>query len=267
MLNRVLNQKARDLLRQTLNLILSIAQWAATYFAAVTGVGIGIEARAAGGETPIEPIFYAFFIWFFIYFACVIYGIYQALPSQRKNPLLRRIGPFTASAFLANTVYAVVAQVWGNDWILVAIFLWTLTSLFKAFFQFSRYRNMLKNAENYFVVLPISVFTGWVTLAIIVNTASALKTSGFDNFGLSEGNWAILLLLASGLIGSYLTLASRGNAGYALTFIWGLIGIVIANLIRNPNMKVAVVAGIMTVLIALVLLRARTRAHSKTICV
>jgi hypothetical protein len=263
MLNHILTQRTRDVLRQVLNLILSLTQWAATYFASVTGIGMGIEARAAGGETLIEPIFYAFFIWFLIYFACVAYGVYQALPSQRENPLLRRIGFFTASAFLANTVYAVVAQVWGNDWILVAIFLWTLTSLFKAFFQFSQYRNRFTTAESYLVVLPISIFTGWVTLVIIVNAASALKTSGFGNFGLSEGNWAILLLLAAGLIGSYLTLASRGNVWYSLTFIWGLIGIMIVNLTRNLNTEVAVTAVSMAVLIALILLRARGGGHSK----
>jgi translocator protein len=176
---------------------------------------------------------------------------------------LRSIGFFTASAFLANTTYAVVAQVWGNDWVLVAIFVWMLTSLFKAFFQFTKYRNRLTTAESYLVVLPISVFTGWVTLAILVNTASALKTSGFDNFGLSEGTWTILLLLVAGLIGSYLTFFSRGNVGYALTFIWGLIGIVIANLTRNSNLEVAIVAGGVAILIALVLLRARSEAHKK----
>lgn len=263
MLNLVLTQKVSDILRQALNLILSITQWASIFFASLTGIGMGIDARAAGGETPIEPAVYAFSIWALIFLGCTVYGMYQALPSQRENPMLRRMGFFTASAFLANTTYSLVAQIWGNDWVLVAIFVWTLTSLLKVFFEFPKYREKLTSAEKYFVVMPLSIFTGWVSLAIIVNTASALKTSGFGNFGLSETNLSILLLLLAGLVGSYLTLASRGNAAYALTIIWGLIGIVVANITSSPNLEVAVVAGVIVLLIALVLLRSRARRHSK----
>src|SRR5262249_42045732 len=47
------------------------------------------------------------------------------------------------------------------------------------------------------------------------------------------------------------TLATRGNAAYALAIVWALVGIVVANTIeRAENLPVAVAAGSMAVVVA-----------------
>ena len=97
------------MLRQGTNLVFSVAQFLVTFLPTL-GIGIGIGDRAMVREPPVEASYWAFFIWFLIYSACIVYGIYQALPTKRENEVLRRIGFPTASAFLGVTVYALVAQ-------------------------------------------------------------------------------------------------------------------------------------------------------------
>ena len=67
------------------------------------------------------------------------------------------------------------------------------------------------------------------------------------------------MLVAAGVMASFVTLKSRGNAFYALTVVWGLFGVVVANLTEQIKPVVASVAGIMIILIAAALLQARTK--------
>ena len=44
------------------------------------------------------PAGYVFSIWGFIYIGLIAYAIFQALPSQRENPRLRRVGYLVRAA-------------------------------------------------------------------------------------------------------------------------------------------------------------------------
>lgn len=244
----------RDGWRQALNVVLAIAQVLAIYIAVTLNPSGGLNERS-GTEPPIVPAFYVFFIWGLIYAGSLAYALYQALPRHRNNDLLRQIGWWTAGAFAATTLWAVMFGL-GWLWLTVVCMFTMLITLLGAFIQCIRYRAPRSMAERVFVVLPISIFTGYITVAAIANTASVLSAYGIS-IGLSEQTWAVVMLIAAGVIGSFATLVSRGNVGYALTIIWALIGIVVANLSPQPNTAVAVVAGSMAVLVAIALLRAQ----------
>jgi hypothetical protein len=237
-------QGNRDLLRQGTNLFFSLAQFLVTLLPAL-GIGTGIGELATGGEPPVQPIFWAFFIWFPIYAACIAYGIYQALPAQREHEILRRIGFFTGSAFIGVTAYALVAQfgVW-SEWLLIAIFVWILASLLAAYFPLSEFPHRLTRTEQYLVLAPISLLTGWVSLAILVNLASVLEASGLIPAGTMDTAFSLGLLLVAFLVASFLIHRGKGNPWYAFPVIWGLIGVVVANGIRQPDWVIAVAAGL-----------------------
>ncbi len=44
-------------------------------------------------------------------------------------------------------------------------------------------------------------------------------------------------------IALFVILQSQGNIGYTLTVAWALIGIMVANIVRTPNLPIAIVAG------------------------
>lgn len=85
-----------DHLRQALNLIFAFAPIVVTLLGYVTGSNSNFD-RNTPAEPYIVPAGYAFIIWAFIYGGSFAYGIYQALPRHRKNPLLRRMGTRVAS--------------------------------------------------------------------------------------------------------------------------------------------------------------------------
>lgn len=251
-----MNEMTRDLLRQGTNLFFSFAQFLVTLLPAL-GIGTGIGDRATGGEPLVQPIFWAFFIWFPIYAACIAYGIYQALPAQRDKGILHRTGFATGSAFIGVTAYALVAQFGGSDWLLIAIFVWILASLLSAYLRLTAYRDQLTHNEQYLVLAPVSLLTGWVSLAILVNIAAVLKDTGLIVAGTMESLFSMVLIIIAFLVAAYLIRAGRGNAWYAFPVIWGLSGVVVANVLREPNPAVALTAGLAALALVGVLLVAR----------
>jgi hypothetical protein len=251
-----MDERNLDLLRQGTNLVFSFAQFLVTLLPAL-GIGTGIGERASGGEPLVQPIFWAFFIWFPIYAACIAHGIYQALPAQRENGILRRTGFSTASAFMGVTAYALVAQSGGSDWILIAIFVWILASLLFAYFRLTACQDQLTHREQYLVLAPVSLLTGWVSLAILVNLAAVLKADGFLMAGTTESIFSVLLLIVAFLVSVYLIRAGKGNPWYAFPVIWGLFGVVVASVIREPHPAVALTAGLAALALVGVLLVAR----------
>ncbi|MHB0911861.1 MAG: hypothetical protein ACYC2Y_00260 [Armatimonadota bacterium] len=232
-----------DIARQVANLVLSFTQLLVVFLPAL-GVGIPISEATSGAKTPVQPAPYAFGIWFVIYVACIGYGIYQALPERREDGLLRRVGWFTAAAFLATTAWALVAQSGGGEALLFALILLILIPALAAFIRLPA---RLSGRERYLVELPIGLLAGWVTLATFVSAASIL--------GLSSTGSASAVVIVAGVAGALLTLASRVKTWFAVALVWGFIGIVAENL--PGNAPVALTAGVMAALVALALLLSR----------
>ncbi|MBA2680119.1 MAG: hypothetical protein H0U76_17195 [Ktedonobacteraceae bacterium] len=248
----------RDQLRQVLNVVFAFAQIVVTMLGYLTGANSSFDSSNA--STPqVVPADYAFIIWALIYGGSIAYAIYQALPQQRENALLRGIGYYTASAFLATSAWLIAAQL-RFEWLTVVCLFWILISLFGAFIQFMD--QPLTTRERYLVAFPISVFAGWATIAAIANTAGALQDSGFSNVLFSNQIWTILMLIIGTGIASFVVLRSHGNVYYALTFIWALIGVVVANIVRTPSPSVVLVASSMAVIVAIALVLGRTVARS-----
>ncbi len=249
----------RDLLRQGLNLLLSITQFAA---AILTFSGqFGDQLFYSDRRDPlIVPADYTFSVWGVIFPASIAYGIYQALPAQRNNPLLQRIGWWTAFAFGCITLWS-PSTLFDPLRYTVPLFFGALGGLIYALYQISQQRT-LSRAERWLVAAPLGVYAAWCTVGTIANTSTSLFGLGYTDPVFAEQTWAVIMLLVGGAISSFMTTVSRGNWGYALTIIWAFVGIVVANVVDHPNTPVAIVAGSMAALVGVALLRARTALRS-----
>jgi len=255
-------QETRDIIRQGTNLIFSFAQFLVTLLPAL-GIGIGIGSQSVSGVPQVQPIYWSFFIWFLIYAGCIAYGIYQALPAQRENEILRRVGFYTASAFIGVTAYALVAQFEiGSDWILIAIFIWIIASLFYAIIDLTEDRTRLKGTEEYAILAPVSLLLGWCSLAVFVNIAAILKDSGM--LVTIETSFSLFLLLVAGSIAAGIIHLSKGNIWYTIPVIWGLIGVVITNTWQQPNITVAGAAALAAIVLVGILVIVRKRDQEKS---
>jgi hypothetical protein len=250
-----------DLERQALSLVLAFAQPITTVLCFSTGTTFDQATRTDVGEPPIIPAGYTFTIWTLIYAGAIAYGLYQAAPTRRHDPLLRRIGLPAAAAMLGTSIWLVMAR-FGLYWLTVACIIWMMVSLAIVLRDFVRTGAPRSVAERWLVVAPLSLFAGYVTAATFANTAAAMKNSGWMTAGASETAWSVMMLLAGGGIGAWGTCATRGNAAYALAIVWALIGIVVANTLeRAQNGPVALTAGFMAVVVALALFHARRLAR------
>lgn len=244
----------RDYLRQVLNLLLSITQFAAAALIFSSQFGNDLFYNPVSREPLILPADYTFGIWAFIFPASIAYGVYQALPRQRTNDLLRRIGFQTAFTFGCITLWS-VATLFDPIRYTVPLFFGALGGLVYAVYQTSGHPRPLTLAERVFVVVPLGVYAAWCTVGTIANTSTSLFGLGYTDPIFREQTWAVMMLLVAGAISSFMTTVTRGNIPYALGIIWALIGIIVATTTERPNGAVAMTAGAMVVVVASALLR------------
>ena len=130
-----------------------------------------------GGQTTGEvsdkyhslftPAGFTFGIWTVIYLLLAVFVVYQALPAQRENSALLRIGPWFKLGCAANALWMVA---WHLEWIMVSLLLMAilLYSLIVIYTQM--------DGEAWQIRLPFSMYLGWIAVAIIAN-ASAVQAS------------------------------------------------------------------------------------------
>lgn len=232
MVNATSIQGRSDTVRQVANVVGAIFQIAAGPIGVlIYGAGVGEVSDA--NDTLIVPAGYAFSIWGLIFALSLAYAVYQALPANRENLLLRRVGWFSAGAFLLNGVWSLVfpAQLFlVAQLVILAIFL----SAGAAFLVVARAarRNPLSRAERWLVALPLGLLFGWITAATVVSFATTLVGVGILQGGFGEAALGVVLLLAGGLIATAVIRASKtgppqGTVAYSVAVLWALVAVVV----------------------------------------
>jgi hypothetical protein len=169
------------------------------------------------------PAGYVFAIWGLIYIGLIAFGIYQALPAQRENPRLRRIGYVFALGCLANSVWIFMWHY--NLFLLTLVMMITLLStLIIIYLRLDIGRTKVSTAEKWLVNIPFSVYLGWITVATIANVTDVLDYVQWTGFGLAPEIWFIIvLIIATGIVAA--VSFTRGDIAYQLVIIWAYAGI------------------------------------------
>ena len=267
MKNRTEAIAALDVARRTLNLAGAVAQIAASAWVSRAGAARFSEP-APGGDPPIVPMGYAFSIWGPIFAGSLAYAVYQALPPQGARTLLRRMGWATALAFACTTAWPLVAQDPELEWATVALLATIAAALGLAVREIVRERAErgapFSRGDRWLVVAPVSVFLGWATVATFANVGTALRQAGVTAPGAAEAGLTLVMLAAVTGLAAWATVASRGNAWFAATVVWGLVAITVANASgwrREQNLVVAGAAVVCTVVVAAALRLGRREAR------
>jgi uncharacterized membrane protein YhaH (DUF805 family) len=188
----------------------------------INGLNVGQIANTILGGVLITPANYAFAIWGVIYLGLIAFGIYQALPSQRYNSRLQtpRIAIIAASLFQMAWIFLFQLQ---QFWVSVVLMLGILFSLAWAFLGIHTDPNRISRQEKWFVQIPISVYFAWISVATIVNVASALYASGWAMAPIAST--VILLLIAAAI--AVLIAIRYHDAAFTLVFVWAFIAIAV----------------------------------------
>lgn len=215
-----------DLARQAANVAGALFQIGAPV---LTGEAVG--QVSAENETLVVPAGYAFSIWGLIFLLCLVYAAYQALPANRESLLLRRVGWFSAGAFLFNGLWEILfpaRQFLLAQAVIVVIFACAAV----AYLRLARSgRGALSAAERWLVALPLGLLFGWITAATLVSFATTFVALGLLNGGISEAVLGATLLLTGGLVASAVIPAGKaappqGYLAYATAVLWALAAVV-----------------------------------------
>jgi hypothetical protein len=249
-----------DTLRRFLNVVALVSTLVVNGLANALPIN-GQTTAEISNRLPIlfVPANYVFSIWGLIYTLLLGFGIYQALPAQRDNALVRRIGYWFIISCVANITWILMFH-YNQFALSMVAMLVLLGSLITIYRRIRAERGPRTLGERIWVYGAFSVYLGWITVATIANAAYVLFDAQWNGFGIADTVWTVLLLLVAGGLTSYILLTRRDLA-YAAVILWALVGIVIKQAAIAP---VAVAAGAMIAVIVVAAIVSRLRRTPQT---
>jgi len=205
------------------------------------GEDVGTVARSY--PTLVLPAGWTFAIWGPIYLAFLGYAIYQVLPAQRIRRVHRTTGWWLAISAVLNMAWVIAFSarfVVLAELLIVAL----LAVLARVYGRLSRER-AAGTAERLALRLPVALYTGWVSLAVVAGTAATGVRLGLPGDGaLAEIAAVLILLVTAGIAASVVTYATA-VVGYAAAVVWALVGIAL----NGPPAAVGVAAAVAAVVV------------------
>jgi benzodiazapine receptor len=194
------------------------------------------------------PAGYVFSIWGLIYIGLVAYAVFQALPAQRDNPRLRKVGYFVIIGCLANCVWLFLWHFEQFPLTLVAM-LSLLAMLILVYLGLETGHTNVSAAETWAVRIPFSIYLGWITVATIANVTDVLDFWNWDRFGIQPRDWTLILFAAILVIAGLMSITRR-DAAYNLVIVWALVGIAV----KQSAAKSLVLGSLVTAVLVLAVL-------------
>ncbi|MGR3762691.1 tryptophan-rich sensory protein [Rossellomorea sp. NS-SX7] len=165
----------------------------------------------------LTPAGYVFSIWSLIYLLLAVWILRQIPKSRRDLPLYQHTSGLFILSCLLNSVWILV---WHYNFFLVSVFIMiglflTLVALYKAVKQTGP--SLLDHA-------PFSIYTGWISIAMIVNILYYFTDIGLIGEGSAGVYWSLAGLLIAAILAVWVR-ASQKDWLYPLVFVWAFIGI------------------------------------------
>lgn len=240
-----------------LAIVATLSVNALSNFFPTQGLNIGEIANTILQGVQITPANYAFAIWGLIYLGLIAYGIYQLLPAQRHDPIIHHVDRLLIIACLAQIawVYLFTLQLF---WLSVVAMLAILLALIGAYLQL-RIGERVSRKFKWLVHIPFSIYLGWISVATIVNVASALYISGWDGWGISAVGWTVIMLLIGAAIAAVVAI-QRVDIAFTLVFIWAYVAIAVRHLnLNNPAISITAIVAAIVLAVLLVLSKMKLR--------
>lgn len=212
---------------QISNLVAFLLMVAVNYFSNTGAInGETMATVSAEYENMFTPAGYAFSIWGLIYLALAGFVVFQ-LVKPRGRETTTKIGWWFVISCILNIawIFAWLNHFTGFSVIIMSLL---LISLIMIIFKTRMELDDEPLPVIAFVWWPFSFYSGWITVALIANTAAWLTSIGWNGFGISEVSWTIIMILIALLINLVITW-TRNMREFALVGAWGLVAVGIAN--------------------------------------
>lgn len=252
----------KDSVRQWITIFTFIIMIAANVLADALPInGQSTAAISNNFNVVFVPAGYVFSIWGIIYLALLAFTIFQALPSQKTNPTLRKIGYLFSASNLLNAAWIVLWHY--NLYVLtMLVMIALLVVLIAIYLRLDIGKSKVSRSENWLVHVPFSIYLGWITVATIANATALLKYLGWNGFGISGEIWTVILLVVGVVLAGILSWTRRDIA-YALVLVWAFIGIAVKWLGVYPLVTISAFSAAGIVFLDMVLSTLKKRNLAK----
>ena len=240
----------RNLVRQIVNIVAAVVTIIFNILAnALPLNGLNTGDISDRFEVFFVPAGYVFSIWGLIYIGLIAFAVFQALPSQRENPRLVRLGYWFAVSCLANIGWLIS---WHYEYFAAGPFILAALAilLIVSYLRLEIGRSRVSTAERWCVQIPFSVYLGWATVATIANVTSTLYFLGWGGWGIAPEAWAAIMLGVATVVG-VLVFLTRRDFAFVLVLIWAFAGIALKH---SAVPLVMGAAWLMTAVLAVMLL-------------
>jgi TspO/MBR family protein len=217
---------SKDSLRQLVNILSVVLALAVNILASVLPLnGQNTGEISDRFQVFFVPAGYVFAIWGLIYIGWIAFAIYQARPSQRENPRLRRLGYAFALSCVFNAAWLFCWH-YNRFGLSVLVMLGLLALLIVAYLRLDVGNIPVGTAERWSVDIPFSIYLGWITVATVANISDYLYLIHWDGFGIAPQVWAVIMIVVASLLGALMTVLRRDSA-YVFVLVWSFVGIAV----------------------------------------
>jgi translocator protein len=240
----------RNIVRQIVNIVAAVVTIIFNILAnALPLNGLNTGDISDRFEVFFVPAGYVFSIWGLIYIGLIAFAVFQALPSQRENPRLVRLGYWFAVSCLANIGWLIS---WHYEYFAAGPFILAALAilLIVSYLRLEIGRSRVSAAERWCVQIPFSIYLGWATVATIANVTSTLYFLGWGGWGIAPQAWAAIMLGVATVVG-VLVFLTRRDFAFVLVLIWAFAGIALKH---SAAPLVMGAAWLMTAVLAVMLL-------------
>ena len=251
---------SHGLLRQLVNVgVLVLVLWlnGLAGSGALSGESIGLLANRY--RSTFLPANWVFGIWSLIYLSLVFFTVYQALPAQRDNEALRRIGWGWAVNGALNVGWIVLFSfsLFGPA---LLVMLALLINLIWIVERTGWPEGKLGWVDRILIAYPFVLYQAWNSVAVIANTFQFMTYLEWGGFGIGAEVWSAVMMVVGTGLAAFMVL-HRGNWLFPLVFSWAFWGIAdrYADVPVISNTAYAMI-GLCFALVVVGVLRVRTRA-------
>lgn len=225
------------------NLVVTVGVIGWNYYTAIFGfAGNTVGGLSDDYDTLFTPAGYAFSIWGVIFLGLLVHAIAQlrwAFGSGDHTAFFRSLGPWLLLANVANGLW-VVLWLTERTAASVPVLLSMVVFLQLAVHRLDLARAPRSRAFTWHTRVPIAIYAGWVTVAVLANLSAYLAKEGVVPN--DSAAWAIGMIVIATLA-NVAVLWRRPLREHALVGVWALVAIAVARWGSAPAVQWSAVGG------------------------
>jgi hypothetical protein len=133
-----------------------------------------------------------------------------------------------------------------------------LLSLIGAYLQLEIGKTSASRDRRWMAQIPFSIYLSWISVATIVNIASALYAAGWNGWGIGDTSWTVIMLIVGAVLGAIVAF-KRADIAFTLVFVWAYVAIAVRQF-GNPAISGTAIVSAIGLVILLGLRRTQARA-------